>query len=819
MLGISYTINEIAAYSLARDLHQGDIHQNALHYVSFDTRTIQYGPKTIFVALATENRDGHDFIHDALQKGVKNFIVDRPIHYPGINYVLVPNTLDALQLWALNHRSRIRYPIVGITGSNGKTTVKEWLSTLLEWEYDLMKSPLSYNSQIGVPISLLRLRPDAELGIIEAGISRPGEIELLAQLIQPQMGILTHMGDAHAFGFGSLVEKLEEKCKLFENADILLAGSGQSWVKGYLDHYFTNVKYVGTREDDLIRMIRSDFQHSGCKIVLNESNNNHELTLNISDQASQENALLAILAARTLGVSWDSIRQHATGVFPISMRTELITDNPEITLINDSYNSDIESIQNSFQLLNNISVQPGRKVILTDMLHQGTKSFEKHREVYQMASRLFGQHNVYTIGPTFKRVSGFQNYPNPASLIQGVSYQQFTQHTVLLKGARAFGLEQLIPFFNHKRNATYLEIDLNKLVSNYRVLKSYVAEGTKTMCVVKASSYGSGTWEIARELENEGVTYLAIAYTSEGVDLRNARIQLPIMVMNPDIDSISALIQYDLEPEVANMAFLRRYLQQARLADLPSYKVHLKLETGMGRLGFVAEELPSLCSFLASDPHFKVISAMSHFAAADDPKSDDFTHQQVQSFLSMYAYLQRELGISPFRHVLNSKGILRFPQYAFEMVRMGAGLYGINTTGTEAPLEEIGSLLSTISQIRTYPPQTSIGYGRSQYTDQPTRIATVALGYADGVPRNLSNGKYCFIVRGKKAPIFGKVCMDMTMIDITDIPEAETGDEVLVFGSQDQAKHSVEEMAQKAQTIPYEILVRIGSRVRRIYTK
>jgi len=819
LLGISYTINEIAEYALARDLHQGHIHQHALHYVSFDTRTIQYGPQTIFVALTTENRDGHDFIYDALQKGVKNFIVDRPVYYPGINYVLVPNTLDALQLWALNHRNRIRYPIVGITGSNGKTTVKEWLSTLLEWEYDLIKSPLSYNSQIGVPISLLRLRSDGELGIIEAGISRIGEMELLAQLIQPQIGILTHMGDAHADGFDGLIEKLEEKCKLFENVDILLAGSGQSWVTGYLDHHFSNVQYVGTREEDHIRILRSDYQHRVCKMVLNEANRNHELTLNINDQASQENALLAILAARTLGVSWESIRQSATGIFPISMRTEIITDNPEITLINDSYNSDFESIQNSFQLLTNISAQPGKKVILTDMLHQGAKSLEKHREVYQMASGLFGQGNVYTIGSTFKKVSDFQNYPNPTSFIQSVSYQHFIQHTVLLKGARAFELEQLIPFFNHKRNATYLEIDLHKLVNNYRILKSYIPEGTKTMCVVKASSYGSGTWEIARELESEGATYLAVAYTSEGIELRNARIQLPIMVMNPDIDSISSLIQYDLEPEVANMAFLRRYLQQARLADLPSYKVHLKLETGMGRLGFVSEELSSLCSLLASDPHFKVISVMSHFAAADDPDSDDFTHQQVQSFLSMYTFLQRELGISPFRHILNSKGILRFPQYAFDMVRMGAGLYGINTTDTQAPLEEIGSLISTISQIRTYPPQTSIGYGRSQYTDKPTRIATVALGYADGVPRNLSNGKYSFVVKEKKAPIFGKICMDMTMIDITDIPDAETGDEVLIFGTQNQITHSVEDMARQADTIPYEILVRIGSRVRRIYTK
>ncbi len=819
MLGQPYTINDIAAYTMAKDLHQGYHQQIPLKYVSFDTRTIRYGSQTVFIALNSGHRDGHEYIPDAIEKGIRNFIVDRPLRYSGINYALVSNTLDALQLWAYYHRARITYPIIGITGSNGKTTLKEWLSTLIEWDFELIKSPLSYNSQMGVPISLLRLSQQAELGIIEAGISQQGEMELLEQMIRPQIGILTHMGDAHADGFTSIQQKLEEKCLLFKDADTLLASSRQAWVAAYLEAKFPQVKFVGDRPDDFLQIVEVQQQEGRSNITLQQREERVEMVLHATDPASVENALLAILAARILDVAWDTIISNMASLHAINMRTEIITDNPEITIINDTYNSDLESILNSFHLLNNISNHSEKFVILSDLFHQGKLSPERHQQVYNLAMEMFGQSQIFTIGPKLNEVSVFQNFSSVNDFLTKVPYNTFRNATVLIKGARAFEMERLIPFLNHKRIATFLEIDLKKLIHNYRVLTSYIPQGTKTMCVVKASSYGSGTWEIAQELENEGVTYLAVAYTSEGIDLRNSQIQIPIMVMNPDIESIPSLIQYDLEPEVSNITFLKRFLREARWEGISSYRIHLKFETGMGRLGFVKDELAEVCKILQSDPHFSVISVMSHLAAADDPASDPFSRQQVEVFLNMYHYLQQELGITPLRHILNSKGVLRFPEYAFEMVRLGAGLYGINTTGTKAPLEEIGTLVSTISQIRAYPAQVSIGYGRSQYTQQVTRIATVALGYADGVPRNLSNGNYTFLVRGKEAPIFGRVCMDMTMIDVTHIPEAQSGDEVLVFGVRGEYVHTIDKMAKQAETIPYEILVRISARVRRIYTK
>ena len=819
MLGIPYTIQHIAELSLAQDLFQGQLHPSPLKYVAFDSRVISHGAETLFVALETEHRDGHDFISDAYAKGVRNFLVHRSIHYPAINYVLAHNTLEALQLWACNHRKQFTYPVVSITGSNGKTTVKEWLATLLEWEFDLVKSPLSYNSQLGVPISVLQLRPQATCALIEAGLSQQGEMEILAEIIQPTLGILTHMGDAHEKGFPSFEAKLAEKCDLFESVSTLICGSWQPEVLEYVSHRFPHVLTAGPKPDDHFRVETWESHGQHASLQLREGSEVYHLEVPLFGQAALENLSLAIAAARTLGLDWEALEAQLHKVQPLHMRSEIITDNPEITLINDSYNSDVESVRTAFHMLDQMDAQPHKLLVLTDMHQQGKHTLPRLRQLYEEAVALFGKEKVLTVGPLLEIIGPAIHYPSTDALLRSLEYEDFVNHCVLLKGARQFKLERIVPLLTRKQNAALLQIDLDALVHNFKYLKSRLPEETRTMCVVKASSYGNGTWEIARELELAGTDYLAVAYTSEGVALRESQVELPIMVMNPDASHVQALLQFDLEPEVSSFYFLDKYLQQARISAKHTYRIHLKLETGMGRLGFIPADLERLCIQLAREPQLEVVTALSHLAAADAPEEDEFTHLQVSRLSQMYQELQRRLGIAPMRHILNSKGVLRFPEYAFEMVRLGAGLYGINTTDVSSELQEIGRFSSTVSQVRDYPAGVSIGYGRAEYTQRPTRIATVALGYADGIPRNLGCGAYAFLVHGAKAPIFGRICMDMTMIDVTDIPGVQAGNEVVVFGEQNGTFLSVEEMAKAAGTIPYEILVRISPRVRRMYMR
>lgn len=796
MLGLPYHINEIATAAGALDLFQGRVDKDLLSFISYDSRKISHGSQSLFVALSTKNRDGHAYLNDAYQKGVRNFLVEKKpeFAYTDINYALCDDCLDTLQRWALHHRQRFSYPVIGITGSNGKTIVKEWLASLLEMQFQIVKSPMSYNSQLGVALSLLQMHPQADLAIIEAGISQIEEMGRLWLMIQPDYGILTHMGSAHAEGFDSEEEKLEEKLQLFE-------GVKEVWVGHQQLEVLAHLKARGIAFQDTAMV-------------------DPGLISSFSTQADQENARLAILAAQKLGIDKQSITERIPLLEAVEMRTELISDNPDITLINDSYNSDEDSVRNALQLLLSNPSHPHKKIILTDIPHLGKRQIEVQKKLLKDLIQQLGKENIYTIGPAFRRIGIVQNYPDTENIKKQLRYEDFEDTVLLLKGARRFKLESLLPFFNKKLNATHFKVRLPQLIHNFRSLKSQIPEGTHIMCMVKAASYGSGTWEIAEVLEAEGATYLAVAYASEGIELRQAGIKLPIMVMNPDESSIENLLRYAIEPEVSNVSFLRKYLKAARLAEAGKARIHIKLETGMGRLGFIQEDLSQLVEIIFQYPDLEVISVLSHLAAAEDQREDSFSLKQIQVFQEMYGFLQANLGIQPFRHILNTAGILRFPQYSFEMVRMGIGLYGISPVEDELEeLEEIGSLHSSISQIRTYPAGQSIGYGRSQTTQRESRIGTIAIGYADGIPRNVGNGKAHFLVRGKEAPTFGRICMDMLMLDLTEIPEAEAGDSVLIFGRDGEAYKSIKDLAKAADTIPYEILVRLSSRIRRIYEK
>lgn len=796
MLGLPYHINEIATVAGALDLFQGLLDSPPIKYISFDSRTISHGSETLFVALKTPNRDGHEFISDAYEKGVRNFLTEQKLSYSDCNYAHCDDCLDTLQRWAYHHRQRFSYPVIGITGSNGKTVVKEWLATLLEMHMQVVKSPMSYNSQLGVALSLLRMHPQADIAIIEAGISQKDEMGRLWLMIQPDIGILTHMGSSHASGFSSESEKLGEKLQLFEGVDQVLVGSKQEKVLDALEQAGLAFRTSKEIQEALPATIQTD--------------------------ADKENIKLCLLAVKHLGIDLAEIWDRIPLLHPVEMRTQWITDNPDITLINDSYNSDEDSVRNALQVLLNDPSHTKKQIILSDIPSLGNRQTDVHTAILEETCQSLGKEHVYTIGPIFKALGHPQSYLNTKELLASLQYARFKHSTLLLKGARRFELEQLIPFFNKKLNATYFKIRLHQLAQNYRSLKSRLPQGTHTMCMVKAGSYGSGTWQIAQVLEEEGAAYLAVAYASEGIELRQSRIRLPIMVMNPDLSSIESLLQFGIEPEVSNFDFLEKFLRAARLSGLKSYRIHLKLETGMGRLGFSASELPRLINILNTYPDLEIVSVMSHLAAADDPNEDAFSFAQIERFQDMHQTLQAELGIASFRHILNTAGLLRFPQFAFEMVRLGIGLYGIDPleqSGEQAKIEEIGSLHSSISQIRAYPEGLSIGYGRTQKTQRPSRIATVAIGYADGIPRSVGNGKASFLVHGQPAPTFGRICMDMLMLDVTDIPEAEAGDPVLIFGRDQEHYLSIKALSKAADTIPYEILVRLSVRIRRIYER
>ena len=826
MLGLPYNIQEIAQIISAKDLFQGQIRPQPVTRISFDSRTISHGASTLFLALSTPNRDGHDFIGQAIEKGVRNFLVDRPLPHKNINYAICNDPLESLQLWARHHRNRFPYPVIAITGSNGKTIVKEWLATILEIQYQIVKSPMSYNSQLGVPLALLQMHPLADLAIIEAGISQVGEMDRLRRTIQPTQGILTHIGPAHASGFSSEQEKLAEKIQLFDEVNTLYATSFQPEIRSVLSEKNLNLKTVGYLATDHLRILTHSVDLARRNLTLTYDSQQLDITLPVVGEADMENALLAILVALEWGIPSEMVQERVALLHPVQMRTEMITDNPEITLINDSYNSDPDSVRNAFQLLLQTQAQPLNQIILTDIPHLGEIQKPIQQALLKEAVELVGSSHVRVIGPVFAEMDHPLSYATTDALIRDLSYGDFRNSTVLLKGARNFQLERIIPLLNPKLNATYLKINLNALVHNFRYLKSHLPEGTRIMCMVKAASYGSGTWEIAQELVKEGADYLAVAYASEGIDLRNANIRIPIMVMNPDLSSTEALIRYEIEPEISNFPFLHQYIRAAHLAGKSEYRIHLKLETGMERMGFTEEQLDELISVILKFPDINVVSVMSHLAAADDPEEDAFTLSQIERFQRMYRKLQTAMGLHSFRHILNTAGILRFPDAAMEMVRMGIGLYGIHplsdTVLNDSPvsgLQEMGSMHSLISQIHSVAAGTSIGYSRSQYAARKSRIATIPVGYADGIPRSLSNGKFAFLVRGRFAPIVGKVCMDMLMLDVTDIPEALPGDDVVIFGQQGDAFSSISDLAKAADTIPYEILVRISSRVRRIYSK
>jgi alanine racemase len=810
-----YTLEEIAKICGGTLVSKGNPFPFVkVQHFCFDSRTLSTPGETVFIALGSGRRDGHDYIQELRDKGVRQFIVKNIPDIPGsANYLVVDAPLKALQKLAAFHRRQFNCPVIGVTGSNGKTIIKEWIVALTGQDIEWVRSPGSFNSQLGVPISVLRLRDAHEAALFEAGISQVGEMHVLEEIIRPDIVVLAHMGDAHADGFDSFEQKVQEKLILAQRANVCITLASQ--VK-YLPVNQVKFRTVGIEAESHVRIEQLKEKPDGWSFRLQGV----RFELQQPGTAALENAWLAIATALEMGFSLDALSERMHNLMPVFMRTEMITDNPRTTVINDACTSDPDSVRNALRLLQRIQAQPNKFVVMSDVDHLGKHTEGIQRMLLTEAVNLFGKSHVLLVGPVFCRIAqdfGVAAWPDLDALLAAVKRSVFNDATVLLKGARRFALERMIPVLSEKVSATQFVINLSKIVSNYRKLKSYIPPDKKVMAMVKASAYGSGSWEVAQELQAEGVDYLAVAYIAEGISLREHGVHVPVMVMNPDPEGILHLTEYNLEPAVYSLEFLDMLYTRLQPGPNAHLRIHIEVETGMMRLGFPMSELQALIEWLELHPEVEIASVFTHLSAAEDQQQDAFTAQQI-GLLNAFCQRIGDVRSGFWIHAQNTAAAMRISATELSMVRLGIGLYGINPLPhIKNELQEVGTLSSRISQIHFCPKGGSVGYNRKWIADRDQVIATIPLGYADGLPRAISHGKYGCWIKGKYAPITGTICMDMTMVDVTDIPDVKAGDAVLIFGEMDGMSASVHLLANAADTIPYEIITGIHPRVRRVF--
>jgi len=797
-----------------------------------DSRKSVFPEYSLFFALKGPRRDGHAFINEAHKKGIKNFVVSQQPaeQLDDTNIILVKDVLVALQSLASYHRSRFHIPVIGITGSNGKTVVKEWLNQLLNDRYNIVRSPKSYNSQIGVPLSVWQLNSAATLGIFEAGISQSNEMDNLQKIIQPDIGIFTNIGDAHSGGFLNNRQKIREKLRLFTKVKTIIYCRDFPELNEAVASMYQQLKTGSEKPFEIISWsTASDAELYIGKIIKDATSSTIKaeylgepvkITIPFTDEASIQNAINCWCVMLHLQIPEEEIEKKMKGIHAMAMRLDLRNGINNTTVINDSYSADLSSLKIALDFLTQQNQHPKRTVILTDFLETG----RSEKDLYADIAKSVDQHKVnrlIAIGPEISRNAvAFEKQFTNTELRFFSSVDDFKHHfqhmhfaneTILIKGARVFALEQVNQILERQTHQTLLEINLDALLHNLKAYQQLLQPSTKMMAMVKAFSYGSGSYEIASALQFNKVDYVAVAYADEGVELRKGGIYIPVMVMNPDESSFNTLISYDLEPEIYSIGLLRSFESFLKNEGLSQYPIHIELETGMNRLGFPANELDELITILQSNT-FKVQSVFSHLVASENPDLDFFTRQQANHFSEMIDRLKSGLTYPFLRHLLNTSGISRHPSLQFDMVRMGIGLYGIDSANV-LELKEVSTLKTSLAQIKHLMPGESVSYGRSGYVTRETWVATVRLGYADGYPRILGNGKGKMMVNGKLAPTIGHVCMDMTMLDITGILDIQEGDEVTVFGKD----LPVSDVARWAETIPYEILTGISQRVKRVY--
>lgn len=790
-------------------------------HLSIDSRSMNPPEGTLFFALKGERYDGHNFIPDLLDKGVCYFVVSEwPEKQPeNTVFIWVRDTLEALQQLTAYHRHTFSSPVVGITGSNGKTIVKEWAFQVFSPEYSIIRSPRSYNSQVGVPLSVWEMQPQFDLALIEAGISRRGEMQRLETIIRPEIGIFTNIGEAHQENFTDKIEKAREKMALFAHSRMLIYCRDYPEIEEALAQtsfdQLTCFTWSFHQQADL-QVTHQQVEQDKTHLTVAYHNRTFSLEIPFTDQASMENALHVSCLMLYYGYSFTTIRQRLRLLAPVAMRLEMKKGIHNCTVINDSYNSDMGSLTIALDFLAQQNQHPQKTLILSDILQTGKHPAQLYREVaslihHKQIDRLIG------IGPyisawkhLFRMDSMF--FASTEDFLDHLPRVRFYNEAILLKGGRKFAFERISRLLEQKMNRTVLEINLNALQHNLNYFRSLLQDTTGIMVMVKAFSYGSGSYEIAHMLEYQHVDYLGVAFVDEGIELRNAGVSVPIMVMNPENASYHMMIQHQLEPEIFDINGLRLFHEQLyKMGEPEPYPVHIKLDTGMNRLGFYSDEIDDLIAELKRLPAIKVRSVFSHLAASDEPQHDAFTRLQIERFESMSNQLIRGIGYPVKRHILNSGGIERFPGAQYDMVRLGIGIYGVSAVNS-SKVRNISTLKSYIAQIKEVPSTETVGYGRQGKLTRDSTIGVVPIGYADGVNRLLGNGEGQVIVNNQFVPTVGNICMDLTMIDLTGV-EAAVEDEVIVFGEQ----QPITVLAQQLHTIPYEVLTSVSSRVKRIY--
>lgn len=817
-----YTINEVAdIVSGALTVHTINTH---ISDIATDSRKLNSPLTSLFFALVTGRNDGHKYIDDLIKQGVQNFCVSViPDNVrEKANFIKVDNTLFALQKLTAHHRMQFAIPVIGITGSNGKTIVKEWLWQLLSAEKTIVRSPQSYNSQIGVPLSVWQMSSLHDLALFEAGISEPGEMKRLESIIKPTIGIITNIGQAHDQFFESLVQKTNEKLQLFVHTDSIIYCRDAELIHNQIVETLKSIKTFswGFHKQSQLLVTEILKEKKNTSISAKYKDQDQTITIPFTDDASIENAMQCWSTMLLLGYGPEVIRNRMLKLQPVAMRLEMKEGVNGCLIINDTYSSDPDSLAIALDFLVQQTTHEKRTLILSDMLQSSVDEKSLYNSIAKLLvskriTRLIG------IGTAISKYSSVfpmqkQFFETTDDFLSAFNTLQFRNESILIKGARLFAFERINELLQQKSHETILEVNLNALVHNLNYFRSLLKPETKVMAMVKAFSYGSGSFEIANTLQFHHADYLAVAYADEGVELRKAGISLPIMVMNPEMTGMEAMIRYNLEPEIYSFRTLQLFTKTIEsINGKPGYvaNIHIKLDTGMHRLGFMEDELDQLAEELKEYPYVRVVSAFSHLAASESKEFDWFTTMQIVNFERMTWRLKEQLGYSFMRHILNSAGIIRHSYARFDMVRLGISLYGISPLPTiQKKLEVVSSLKTVISQIKQIKEGESVGYNCRWTAQEESTIAIVPIGYADGLARKLGNSVGYMYLKNKMVPIIGSINMDMTALDITGI-EAEEGDEVIVFGKE----IPINKVAEQMETIPYEILTSISRRVKRVY--
>ncbi len=817
---MSYTIETISRLIGAK--RTGD-KESRIDWLLTDSRSLCFPEETLFFALQSKRNNGNKYIFDLYARGVRNFVVSElpaTEDWADANFLVVANPLKALQKLAEQHRSKFQIPVIGITGSNGKTVVKEWLHHLLSPDKVVVRSPRSYNSQIGVPLSVWQMNEQSELAIIEAGISEMGEMRALQSIIKPTIGILTNIGGAHQENFFSLQEKCMEKVSLFKDCEVVIYNGDNDLIADCVAKSMLTAREIAWSKTDKEKPLYISSITKGvdsttvCYRYLGFDN---RYSIPFIDNASIENSLNCLAACLYLMVPTDEIARRMGQLEPVAMRLEVKEGKNNCVLINDSYNSDIASLDIALDFLYRRSEAKGMKrtLILSDLLETGQSTTLLYRKVAQLVhsrgiNKIIGVGmDISSCAKKFEIEKYF--FPSTEALLKSEVFTSLRNEVILIKGSRNFAFEQVSEELELKVHETILEINLNAIVDNLNYFRGKLKPETKMVCMVKASAYGAGSYEVAKTLQDHRVDYLAVAVADEGSDLRKAGITGSIIIMNPEMSAFKTMFDYKLEPEVYSFHLLDSLIKEAGKQGITNFPIHLKLDTGMHRLGFAPDEMPQLIQRLKAQNAVLPRSVFSHLVGSDSANFDSFTRHQIEMFEKASLELTDAFQHKILRHICNSAGIERFPGAQFDMVRLGIGLYGVSPIDNSI-IHNVSTLKTTILQIRDVPKEDTVGYSRKGHLTRDSRIAAIPIGYADGLNRHLGNGHAYCLVNGKKAPYVGNICMDVCMIDVTDI-DCKEGDKAIIFG--DDLPITV--LSDILETIPYEILTSISTRVKRVY--